>query len=58
MGLVAQAKSFEELEKTLAKDLVKLKRYFDKWHLILNASKTVATAFHLNNREARRSLQL
>lgn len=26
--------------------------------MTLNASKTMATAFHLNNREARRSLQL
>lgn len=52
-----QGKSFEELKKILGKDLVKLKRYFDKWHLTLNASKTVATTFHLNNREAR-SLQL
>lgn len=42
----------------LDKDFVKLKRYFDKLRLILNASITVAITFHLNNREARWSLQL
>lgn len=28
VGLVAQGKSFEQLEKTLGKELAKLKRYF------------------------------
>lgn len=54
-SLVAQGKSFEDLEKNLDKDLVKLKRYFDKWHLTLDASKTVARAFFSKLSESKRT---
>ncbi|KAL7831669.1 hypothetical protein AOLI_G00292170 [Acnodon oligacanthus] len=30
--------------------------YLQKWHLQLSAGKTLAAAYHLNNREARRGL--
>jgi len=58
MGLVAQGKTFEQLEETLNKDLHVLQNYFNKWHLNLNANKTTVVAFHLNNRETNRELKL
>ncbi|KAL4153873.1 hypothetical protein QTP88_001706 [Uroleucon formosanum] len=44
--------------ETLNKDLDTLQNYFKNWHLNLNANKTTAVAFHLNNREANRELKL
>lgn len=49
---------FEDIEKALRADLVKLSRYFAKWGLKPNASKTVSCVFHLNNREANRRLKI
>jgi len=53
-----QGKTFEEIEKALRADLVRLSRYFTKWRLKPNAEKTVSCVFHLNNREANRHLKI
>ena len=58
IGLVAQGNSFEQLEDTLNEDLKILQNYFLQWYLTLNANKTTAVTFHLNNREVKRELQL
>jgi hypothetical protein len=58
IGLVAQENSFEGLENTLNKDLQHMEEYFQKWYLKPNPTKTVSTAFHLNNREAQRTLNV
>lgn len=58
VGIIAQGKLFEELEKTLSKDLFILKKNSNKWYLILNAGKPIAIVFHLDNREASKPLQL
>lgn len=52
IGIVKQGKTFEEIEYNLGKDLTKIQKYLKTWHLILNASKSFAIAFHLNNHEA------
>ncbi|KAF0756034.1 Reverse transcriptase domain-containing protein [Aphis craccivora] len=43
---------------TLNKDLEVLQNYFNKSNFNLNANKTTAVTFHLNNREANRVLEL
>lgn len=58
IGLVAQGNSFEQLEDTLNENLKILQNYFTNWYLTLNAIKTTAVIFHLNNHEAKRELQL
>lgn len=58
VGLVAQADSFEKLEEILNEDLSTVHNYFHSWHLTLNPTKTTSIAFHLNNREANRKLNL
>ena len=58
VALVAQARSFVELERTLNEDLEKMQKYFQKWHLTLNPSKSVTRTFHLNNRDAKKELNI
>ncbi|GFS21512.1 hypothetical protein ElyMa_003340500 [Elysia marginata] len=36
----------------------KKKEYFDTWYLKINTPKSVSTAFHLNNHEASKSLNI
>lgn len=42
----------------LNEDFKTLKIYFLNWYLTLNANKITAVTFHLNNRKAKRELQL
>ena len=46
------------LEKTRNEDMAILSSYLQNWRLKLKKSKTVSTAFHLNNREAKRELNV
>jgi len=46
------------MEKTLARDMETMAEYYEKWRLKLNMTKTTVTAFHLNNREAKRHLNV
>jgi len=58
VALVAQVRTFTELEDTLNDDLIIMQKYFRKWHLKLNPSKSEIKVFHLNNREANRELKI
>jgi hypothetical protein len=58
VGLVAQGTTLVEIEMTLGKDIAILHKYFKTWHFTLNASKSIAIAFHLNNRKANTKLQV
>ena len=58
VALVTQATFFEEIESVLNADVAKVEKYFQKWHLKLNPNKSVTCAFHLNNREASRTLSI
>jgi len=58
MALVAQTRTFTELEETLNDDLMIIQNYFRKWHLKLIPSKSVTKVFHLNNREASGELKI
>ena len=43
---------------TMAYHMEAIEAYFHKWHLILSIGKTVASAFHLNNRQAQHTLSV
>lgn len=57
-GLAIQAKTFMELEIALTCDLDILGKYFAKWRLRPNPSKTTVSAFHLCNKHAQRELRV
>ena len=57
-NLATQSKTFSHLESTLSLDIEHLNEYFDYWKLRLNAKKTVATCFHLDNKQAARKLKV
>ena len=56
--LATQSKTFSHLESTLSLDIEHLNEYFDYWKLRLKAKKTVATCFHLDNKQAARKLKV
>ena len=48
-ALASQSSSFDTIKRTLSDDIKQLKRYFDKWYLRMNSSKSTTTAFHISN---------
>ena len=56
--IATQSNSFNEIEERLSAALDTLSEYYKKWHLNANPSKTQVCAFHLNNHQARRKLQV
>ena len=57
--LVTQSKTFfPHLESTLSFDVGHMNEYFDYWKLRLNAKKTMATCFYLDNKHAARKLKV
>ena len=46
------------MEKDLNRDMGVLAAYMQKWYFKLSLGEKVTTAFHLNNREARRELDM
>ena len=52
------SKNWKDLEETLSQDISTLSSYLQTWRLKLSHTKTVAAAFHLNNREAKRELKV
>ena len=46
------------MEDTLSQDITILSGYLQTWRLNLSNTKTVTAAFHLNNREAKRELNV
>ena len=56
--LTTKQKTFEQVETTLASGLNKLGAYYNDNHLRPNPAKTQLTAFHLNNHQADRKLNV
>jgi hypothetical protein len=56
LAIAYQSKSFEEGQTILESDINILFDYYKSWRLKPNPTKTVVSAFHLNNAEANRSL--
>ena len=46
------------LERTLSEDMTTFSAYLQTWWLKLSHAKTVTTAFHLRNREAKYELKV
>ena len=58
LALMHTAFSWHETERVLSQDMASLSAYLIKWRLKLSETKTVSTAFHLNNKEANRELNI
>ena len=58
LALMHTSKDWKTLEGTLSQDMTTLSAYLQTWRLKLSHTKTVMTAFHLNNREAKRELKI
>ena len=57
-AIIIQCKTFEEAQLILEEDLKTIDKYFKSYNLLLNPSKTEVCAFHLNNIEAERKLEI
>ena len=58
LALLHSSGNWKDLERTLSQDMSTLSAYLHTWRLKLSHTKTVTTAFHLNNREAKRELKV
>ena len=58
LALLHTAGDWQALEGTLSQDLATLVAYLRTWRLKLSEAKTVSTAFHLYNMEAKRELKI
>ena len=58
LALLHSSGNWKDLEETLSQDMSTLSAYLQTWTLKFNYIKTVTTAFHLNNREAKRELRV
>ena len=58
LALLYVDKDGNKIEKTLESDMMNISAYLDQWRLKLSTAKTTTTAFHLNNREANRELNI
>ena len=58
LALLAAHKTWEKVEETLNQDMQSLSEYLGRWCLKLSTAKTMTTAFHLNNRDTHRQLDV
>ena len=58
LAILLRRPSGKEMEEGLNKDMTILVDYFRNWRLQLSIGKTVSAAYHLNNREAKRELDV
>ena len=58
LALLHSSGNWKDLEGTLSQDMSTLSAYLQTWRLKLSHTKTVTTAFHLNNREAKHELKV
>ena len=58
LALLHFSGNWKDLEETLTQDMSTLSAYLQTWRLKLSHTKTVTTAFYLNNREAKRELKV
>ena len=58
LALLYFSDDWKDLEGVLSQNMTKISTYLQTWRLQLRRTKTVTTAFHLNNREAKRELNV
>ena len=58
LAILKSSKSWDTIESALSQDMGTLDTYLHQWRLKLSVGKTVSSAFHLNNKEAKRELNV
>ena len=58
LALLHASRDWKAVEDTLSQDMTTLSAYLQTWNLKLSNTKTVTAAFHLNNRKAKRKLNI
>ena len=58
LALLHSSGDWKDLEAVLSQDMTAISSYLQTWRLQLSHAKTVTTAFHLNNREVKRELNI
>ena len=58
LALLYSSDDWKDLEGVLSQDMTTISTYLQTWRLQLSHTKTVTSAFHLNNREAKRELDV
>ena len=58
LALLYASRDWKAVEDTLSQGMTTLSAYLQTWRLKLSNTKTVTAAFHLNNREAKRELNV
>ena len=58
LALLHSSGNWKDSEGTLSQDMSTFSAYFQTWRLKLSHTKTVTTAFYLNNREAKHELKV
>ena len=58
LALLKVHQDWNTIEETLTRDMSILSSWLKQWRLILSEAKTVSSTFHLNNREAKRELNV
>ena len=58
LALLYASQDWNAVEDTLSQDMTTLSAYLQTWRLKLSNTKTVTAAFHFNNREAKRELNV
>ena len=58
LALLYASRGWKAVEDTLSQDMTTLSAYLHTWRLKLSNTKMVTTAFHLNNKEAKRELNV
>ena len=58
IALPAAHQTWEKADETLNPDMPSLSEYQNRWRLKLGTAKTTTTAFHINNKDAHRQLDV
>ena len=58
LALLTAHQTWEKVEETLNQDMQSISEYLSRWRLKLSTAKTTTTAFHLNNRDTHRQLDV
>ena len=58
LALLYFSNDWKDLERVLSQDMTTISTYLQTWRLQLSHTKTVTTAFHLNNRETKREFNV
>ena len=58
LAILYSSGDWKVLGRTLSQDMTTLSAYLQTWRLKLSHAKTMTTAFHLQNREAKRELKV